>query len=186
MSTPADSAFRGSGLTAPRRNYIEGLGRDERVWVSFAAVWCVFLFFSMYGWQAIGDQKTPIESYRVDVAEFRALTEAYLAEHTVGTLSGYRVAVPNAAGEAYVAARAFSFEPVLQLKKGETTRLYVSSYDFQHGLSIQPLNLNFQVLPGYVYVITLTPTTTGEFGLVCNEYCGLGHHAMTGRIIVTD
>jgi cytochrome c oxidase subunit II len=186
MTSPARDGFSGSGLSAPRRNYIEGLGRDERVWMAFAIVWCAFLFYSMYGWQAIGNQQTPIESYRIEPTEFRALVDAYVAEHTVGQLNGMPIAVPNAAGEAYFAARAFAFDPVLQLKKGVTTRLYVSSYDFQHGLSIQPLNLNFQVLPGYVYVITLTPTTTGEFGLVCNEYCGLGHHVMTGRIIVTD
>ena len=87
---------------------------------------------------------------------------------------------------AFLAARAFAFEPVLQLKKGESVRIYLSSYDFQHGLSIQPLNVNFQVLPGYVYVVNLTPTESGEFGLICNEYCGLGHHAMTGRIVVVD
>ena len=35
-------------------------------------------------------------------------------------------------------------------------------------------------------VMTITPTTTGEFGIVCNEYCGLGHHTMTGRIYVVE
>ena len=26
----------------------------------------------------------------------------------------------------------------------------------------------------------------GEFGIVCNEYCGIGHHIMTGKIYVTE
>jgi cytochrome c oxidase subunit II len=37
-----------------------------------------------------------------------------------------------------------------------------------------------------MHVITLTPTETGEFSVVCNEYCGIGHHTMVGRIRVVD
>jgi cytochrome c oxidase subunit II len=175
-----------NALVPPADRYLAGVSRDERRWLVFAGIWCLVLFVAMYAWQAFGHQKTPIESYRIEPAEFRALTESYVAEHRVGDVQGVPIAVPNADGEAFLAARAFAFQPVLQLKKGVPVRIYLSSYDFQHGLSIQPLNLNFQVLPGYVYVVNLTPTTTGEFGLICNEYCGLGHHTMTGRIIVTD
>jgi cytochrome c oxidase subunit 2 len=35
-------------------------------------------------------------------------------------------------------------------------------------------------------VITLTPTGAGEFGIICNEFCGIGHHTMTGKIYVTE
>jgi cytochrome c oxidase subunit II len=41
-----------------------------------------------------------------------------------------------------------------------------------------------QILPGYETVFTLKPTTTGSFGIVCNEYCGIGHHQMLGKLIV--
>lgn len=58
--------------------------------------------------------------------------------------------------------------------------------DIQHGFSLQPLNLNFQVLPGYVHVIHLTPTRSGTFTIVCNEFCGIAHHLMVGRIVVTE
>jgi cytochrome c oxidase subunit 2 len=58
--------------------------------------------------------------------------------------------------------------------------------DLQHGFSLQPLNMNFQILPGYDHVLTLTPTSAGEFSIVCNEFCGIGHHAMTGRILVVE
>jgi cytochrome c oxidase subunit 2 len=75
---------------------------------------------------------------------------------------------------------------MLELEKGQTYRLHLSSIDLQHGFSLQPLNINVQVHPGYESVMTITPTTGGEFGIVCNEYCGLGHHTMTGRIYVVD
>lgn len=175
-----------SSLTAPPRRYLSGVSRDERLWLLFAVIWCLVLFGAMYAWQAFGQQKTPIESYRIEPAEFRALTQDFIAANRIGEVAGVPLVTPTADGEAFLAARAFGFEPVLQLTKGETVRIYLSSYDFQHGLSIQPLNVNFQVLPGYVYVVNLTPTETGDFGLICNEYCGLGHHAMTGRIVVVD
>jgi cytochrome c oxidase subunit 2 len=75
---------------------------------------------------------------------------------------------------------------MLELQKGESYRLHLSSIDLQHGFSLQPLNVNLQVHPGYEMVVTVTPTATGEFGIVCNEYCGLGHHTMTGKIYVVD
>jgi cytochrome c oxidase subunit 2 len=75
---------------------------------------------------------------------------------------------------------------MLELEKGQSYRLHLSSIDLQHGFSLQPLNINIQVHPGYDMVMNITPTTTGTFGIVCNEYCGLGHHTMTGRIYVTD
>jgi cytochrome c oxidase subunit 2 len=43
-----------------------------------------------------------------------------------------------------------------------------------------------QVHPGYEHVLTVTPDTSGEYSIVCNEYCGLGHHSMLGKIFVVD
>jgi cytochrome c oxidase subunit 2 len=42
------------------------------------------------------------------------------------------------------------------------------------------------VHPGYEHVLTVTPDQAGEFSIVCNEYCGLGHHTMLGKIFVTE
>ena len=77
-------------------------------------------------------------------------------------------------------------EYVLKMKKGQTYRLHISSMDLQHGFSLQPLNMNFQVLPGYDHVLTITPTSSGVFPIICNEFCGIGHHTMTGRIVVVE
>ena len=47
--------------------------------------------------------------------------------------------------------------PVLELEKGQSYRLHLSSLDLQHGFSLQPVNINMQVHPGYEHVLTLTP-----------------------------
>ena len=33
---------------------------------------------------------------------------------------------------------------------------------------------------------TVTPTASGDFRILCNEFCGIGHHTMVGRVIVVD
>jgi len=30
------------------------------------------------------------------------------------------------------------------------------------------------------------PDEAGEFSVVCNEYCGIGHHTMVGKIYVVE
>ena len=75
-----------------------------------------------------------------------------------------------------------------QIKRGERYRILMSSRDVQHGFSlvIVPHSVNFQVMPGYITEIELMPEEAGEYPIVCNEFCGLGHHLMMGRIIVTE
>jgi cytochrome c oxidase subunit II len=97
---------------------------------------------------------------------------------------------PEPGEDVYLQAMQFQFRPILELRRGETYRLLISSTDAQHGLSLLQSesgpSLNFQVLPGYLYVVRITPQETGDFSLVCNEYCGLGHHLMTGMLRVVD
>jgi cytochrome c oxidase subunit II len=171
-------------LLPPPRRWWTRLGPDERRWLTIAFVWCLVLFSGMYIWMGIGDQQTPIESYRIEPAVFAAEVQDFIAEHQIDEIEGAAIVAPPPGSDVYLQANQFAFRPVLQLQRGETYRLLVSSTDVQHGLSLQPVNLNFQVLPGYLYVIRITPDETGEFPIVCNEYCGLGHHVMTGLIVV--
>ena len=40
--------------------------------------------------------------------------------------------------------------------------------------------------PGIVTYYWLTPTRVGDFEVLCAEYCGTGHYAMRGRVIVDE
>jgi len=75
---------------------------------------------------------------------------------------------------------------VLRLQKDAEYTLHLSSLDVNHGFGLLPLNINFQVVPGYDYGLRVTPTEVGDFRIVCNEFCGIGHHLMVGRVIVVD
>ena len=70
------------------------------------------------------------------------------------------------------------------LRNGRPYKLHLTSMDYNHGFSLQPTNINIQVVPGYEHVIKVTPNESGTFSIVCNEYCGIGHHEMVGRMYV--
>jgi cytochrome c oxidase subunit 2 len=40
-------------------------------------------------------------------------------------------------------------------------------------------------VPGYDYGLRITPNKAGDYRVICNEYCGIGHHLMIGKILVT-
>lgn len=42
------------------------------------------------------------------------------------------------------------------------------------------------VIPGQVSRVTVTFEEPGEYPYVCNEYCGVGHHTMSGKVIVEE
>jgi cytochrome c oxidase subunit 2 len=72
------------------------------------------------------------------------------------------------------------------LQKGREYVLHLSALDVNHGFSLYPINVNFQIVPGYDYALRVTPNTAGDFRIICNEFCGIGHHNMVGRVIVDD
>jgi cytochrome c oxidase subunit 2 len=158
----------------------------ERLWVGLAVVWCIVMFIAMPYWHLYGKQNSTGEGYRVEPAAFAKRVQQFVETNRVGEHLGLPLVQPAPGGDAYLLARMWSFYPVIQLKRGQTYRLHISSLDLQHGFSLQPLNMNFQILPGYDHVLTLTPTSSGEFTVMCNEFCGIGHHTMTGRILVVE
>ena len=100
--------------------------------------------------------------------------------------TGVPVAHPPPGSDIYMIARLWEWWPVLELEKDQSYRLHLSSMDWQHGFSLQPTNINIQVHPDYDLVLTITPNEAGDFFVVCNEFCGVGHHTMVGKIRVVD
>ena len=62
---------------------------------------------------------------------------------------------------------------------------YVTSKDVQHGFQIEGTNVNMQIVPGQVSMLSHRFDKPGEYLWVCHEYCGTGHAAMYGKVIVT-
>ena len=165
----------------------EPIAKGELVWIGVAFVWGIIMFFMMIYWHLEGKQNLSPEVYRVNPDKFLEQATAFVDKYKTGEegTTGIELVKPPPGADVYMVARQFQWWPVLQLEQGQTYRLHLSSTDVQHGFSLQPININIQVHPGLEHIVTVTPTKAGEYTVVCNEFCGLGHHQMTGRIHVT-
>jgi cytochrome c oxidase subunit 2 len=85
-----------------------------------------------------------------------------------------------------VVARKFAFEPArIEVTEGETVRLVVRSADGVHGVGIKKFKVAEEVPRGGTPVmIEFTATATGEFEILCSEYCGKGHEDMSATLVV--
>ncbi|WP_413309256.1 cytochrome c oxidase subunit II [Bacillus sp. 1P10SD] len=84
----------------------------------------------------------------------------------------------------YVAS-AFSYNPVqVEVPLGAKVRVIATTTDVVHGFEVAGTNINMMLEPGYVSEYTTTFDKAGEYLIVCNEYCGAGHHLMSSKIEV--
>jgi len=166
----------------------EPLDRMEIVWITIAFLWGVVMFCAMIYWHIVGEQNFSNEAYRIKPDVYAAKAEEMVGEFTVREEgeTGIPVVHPPPGSDVYLIARLWEWWPILELEKDQQYRLHLSSMDWQHGFSLQPTNINMQVHPGYDLVVTMTPNKSGVFGVVCNEFCGIGHHTMVGKIHVVE
>jgi cytochrome c oxidase subunit 2 len=86
-----------------------------------------------------------------------------------------------------VVASMFSFTPdPIEVPANRAVTFRLTSSDVLHGLQIAGTNANAMAVPGYVSQFTVTFPRAGEYLITCHEYCGLLHHAMVGKLIVTE
>ena len=162
------------------------IDRVEGTWIVIALIWCFVRFFMMVGWHIWGRQNLSTETYRVTPDVFAARTQAMVDKYTVRTETADKIPVvaPPPGSDVYLIARLWNFWPILELQAGKTYRLHLTSMDYNHGFSLQPANINIQVVPGFEHVVTVTPNQAGTYGVVCNEYCGINHHTMVSKLYV--
>ena len=162
------------------------VGRQELVWIGISLVWCLIMFLMMPYWHVYGKQNLSTEAYQTTPAKYGARVQEMVEKYQVGEEGGVPVVKPPAGSDVYMLGRLWQWYPILQLEKDQSYRLHLSSMDWQHGFSLQPINVNLQVVPGYEMVLQITPDKAGEYGVICNEYCGIGHHLMVGKIYVGE
>ena len=159
----------------------EPVAKVELVWITVAFLWGLVMFG-----HAEGEQNLSNEAYRTTPERFAEKANAMVEQYTVRDESGFPVVHPPPGSDVYLIARLWQWWPILELEKDQSYRLHISSMDWQHGFSLQPVNINLQIHPGYEMVLTVTPDQAGEYGVVCNEFCGIGHHTMIGKIYVVE
>lgn len=167
----------------------EPIELTEIIWIVIILTWGLIMTAMMPYWHLFGNQNISNEAYRTTPEIHTEKTQAMVAKYTVRMEEGaggvqVPVVKPPVGSDVYLFGRLWEWWPRLELEAGQKYRLHISSLDWQHGFSVQPANVNLQVVPGYDFVVTVTPNRVGKEMIICNEYCGVGHHRMTGVIYV--
>jgi len=82
-------------------------------------------------------------------------------------------------------AQQFDFVPRVVRVPAETpVRFRLTSADVIHGFLLPNTNVNTMVVPGFVSEVRTRFAHAGEYEMPCNEFCGLGHHAMVAHVSV--
>ncbi|MFA5909799.1 MAG: cytochrome c oxidase subunit II [Vicinamibacterales bacterium] len=150
--------------------------RYERYWM-WAASGMLALFLGAIVLTAVsGSAHPPSHVETVNPDTLSAAGEFATPGVTVGPDGGVTVVMR---AEFYV------FRPeVIRVPAGTPVTFRITSPDVLHGFMIVGTNVNLTVAPGYVSEVTTTFARPGEYLVVCNEYCGLAHHLMQGKVIV--
>ena len=74
----------------------------------------------------------------------------------------------------------------LHLKINKPVKFELRSIDVLHNFYVPQFRGKMDMVPGMITFYWLTPTRTGDFEVLCAEYCGTGHYAMRGRVIVDE
>ncbi len=74
----------------------------------------------------------------------------------------------------------------IRIPKGSTVLFQATTKDVIHGYQVAGTNVNMMLEPGYISRYETVMDETGEFTIVCNEYCGLGHHQMFASVEVYE
>ncbi len=89
--------------------------------------------------------------------------------------------------EVVITIKMYSFAPAeIRVPRGKPVTFRITSSDVIHGFQIVRTNANTMVIPGYVSQFSMTFQWPGEYLIVCNEFCGLGHHLMQAKLIVEE
>jgi cytochrome c oxidase subunit 2 len=104
-------------------------------------------------------------------------------------IGSYRLVSPAMAAQPpqviEIKAKKFEFSPdAITLKKGQAVILRLTSEDRTHGFLIKPLNIDADIKPGESTDIVLTPESAGEYQIICDHYCGIGHGNMKMTLTV--
>ena len=110
----------------------EPIERVELVWIVIAFLWGLFMFCFMIAWHFIGQQNLNKEAYRIAPSNYEAKVEQFANAHKVREEQGVPVVKPPPGTDVYLLGRLWQWWPILELEKGQSYRLHISSIDWQH------------------------------------------------------
>ncbi|XJZ25918.1 cytochrome c oxidase subunit II [Bacillota bacterium Lsc_1132] len=152
----------------------------EKIWLSFG-IGALIVFLIVVGVSAFHLGKKPPSSLATINSEKVDQTAPF-------TKSGlHKVEGKDWDYELVVVASAFNYNPgSVKVPLGAKVKVIATTKDVVHGFEVAGTNINMMLEPGYISEYTTTFNKKGEYLVVCNEYCGTGHHLMTSKIEVVN
>ena len=74
----------------------------------------------------------------------------------------------------------------LHLLVDQPVKMLLRSKDVLHDFAVPQFRVKMDLVPGMVTYAWLTPTATGTFEILCEELCGIAHHAMRSLVVVEN
>lgn len=148
----------------------------ERIWM-WGAVVLIVIFVSALLYSA-GAQAVRPPSHVETIDPAKIFTDSDFSRFGVTVTEDGEI-------EVRIVALMFVFLPnEIRVPHGRPIKFRLTSSDVIHGFQIVSTNANSTVIPGYVSQFRITFPEAGEYLIVCNEFCGLGHHVMQAKLIV--
>ncbi len=83
-----------------------------------------------------------------------------------------------------VAARYGFYPREVRVPVGKPITFRIATQDVLHGIHIPMTNMSTMIVPGYASTVTTVFPKPGEYPMLCNEFCGMGHDHMWSKLIV--
>lgn len=154
----------------------------EKIWLILGSI-TLLVFLTVVGWSAFYMGNKP-PSCAVTLDPEAVTTSTPFDEPGL-------VQVGDNEYQLTIVTSAFNFDvgsddKVVQIPKGAKVHVVSTTTDVIHGFQIAGTNVNMMLEPGYISTYTNTFKNAGTFTLLCNEYCGIGHHLMSATIEVVE
>lgn len=76
--------------------------------------------------------------------------------------------------------------PTMHLPIGKPVKTLLRSKDVLHDFAVAQFRVKMDMVPGLVTYLWFTPTKLGDYEILCEELCGVGHHTMRGLVVVDE
>ena len=95
------------------------------------------------------------------------------------------MALPDGTIQVKLVAARYGFYPrEIIVPADQKIQFRMATLDVLHGAHIPMTNMSTMIVPGHVSEVTTVFPKPGEYPLLCNEYCGMGHDHMWSNVTV--
>jgi cytochrome c oxidase subunit 2 len=78
------------------------------------------------------------------------------------------------------------FSPTVHIPINKPVKMNLRAKDVLHNFAVAQFRVKMDLVPGHVTFLWFEPTVAGEYEILCEELCGIGHHTMRGMVVVDE